>query len=74
MTGLEAEPALRRTGNDGNENLRPADGVAELDLPAAECCRREGRAEGMAQQGRPEFDWKHELKTITSDVREAYDR
>ena len=31
-----SEPALRRTGDDGNEDLRTADRLAELDLPAAE--------------------------------------
>ena len=39
-----SEPALRRARDDGDEDLRTADGVAELDLPAAERRRREGRA------------------------------
>ncbi len=36
--GDGSEPSLRRPRDDGNQNLRPADGVAELDLPAPERC------------------------------------
>ena len=43
------EPALRRPGDDGDEDLRPAHGVAELDLPAPERGRREGRADALRQ-------------------------
>ncbi len=46
-----SEPAFRRAGDDGDEDLRPPDGVAELDLPAAERRRREGRAEGVRRAG-----------------------
>src|SRR3989442_433916 len=40
-------PALRRPGNDVHSRLRPAHRVAELDLPAAQCGRRSGRAQGL---------------------------
>src|SRR5262249_12404372 len=47
-----SEPALRRSGDDGDEDLRTADGVAELDLPAAERSRREGCVEGVWAAGK----------------------
>ena len=46
-----SEPALRRPRDDGDEDLRPADGLAELDLPAAERRRRERRADGLRPAG-----------------------
>ena len=56
-----SEPALRRSRDHGDQDLRAADGVAELDLPAAErgvspSARR--RCKSYGEQGRPEFDWK----------------
>src|SRR5207249_9301776 len=39
--------ALRRPRDAGDQDLRPPLGVAELDLPAAECGRPEGRAPGL---------------------------
>ena len=51
LTGHGSQPALRRAGDDGDEDLRPAHGVAELDLPAAERRRREGRADGLRLAG-----------------------
>ena len=45
------EPAVRRTRDDGDEDLRPPDGVAELDLSAAERGRRERRAESLRAAG-----------------------
>ena len=47
-----SQPPLRRAGDDGDEDLRPADGVAELDLQPAERRRREGRAHGVRRAGR----------------------
>ena len=38
------QPPLRRARDDGDEDLRTADRVAELDLPAAERGRRQRRA------------------------------
>ncbi len=40
-----SQPALRRPGDAGNEDLRPAHRVAELDLHPAERGRGEGRAD-----------------------------
>ena len=45
------QPALRRSGDDGDEDLRTADGVAELDLPAAER-GREKRARSRSTDSR----------------------
>ena len=44
------EPALRRPGDDGNQDLRPPHGLAELDLPATQCGRRRGRAQALRQR------------------------
>ena len=41
LDGHGSEPALRRARDDGDEDLRPADGLAELDLHPAE--RRRAR-------------------------------
>ena len=46
-----SEPALRRTRDDGDEDLRPPHRLAELDLPAAERRGREGRAAGVRAAG-----------------------
>ena len=46
------EPALRRPRDDGNEDLRAADRVAELDLPAPERGRARGRADAIRLAGR----------------------
>ena len=43
------EPAFRRSGDDGHQGVRPPDGLAELDLPAAERGRRKRRAESLWQ-------------------------
>ena len=58
LTGLEAN--LRFAGPETMETkiFGRLTRVAELDLPAAERRRRKRRAEGVRQQGRPEFDWK----------------
>ena len=50
------QPALRRAGDDGNAHLRPADGVAEMGVPAARRGRRGGRAEALRHGLQPEFD------------------
>ena len=47
LTGDGGQPALRRPGDDGDAHLRPADRVAELDLPAAQRGRRGGLAEAL---------------------------
>ncbi len=52
------EPALRRTGDHGNEDLRAADRLAELDLPAPQRGRRGGRAAPLRH--RPEGRVRHE--------------
>src|SRR5262249_41501662 len=44
------EPALRRAGNHGNENLRPPDRLAELDLPAPQRGRCARRAQALRQR------------------------
>ena len=51
------QPALRRPGDDGDEDLRPADRVAELDLPAPERRRRAGALTAYGLKARPEFDF-----------------
>ena len=45
-----SELALRRPGDHGNQDLRTADRLAELDLPAAERDRRAGRAQALRQR------------------------
>ena len=47
--GDGGEPAIRGARDHGNAHLRAPHRVAELDLPAAECRGREGRAEGVRQ-------------------------
>src|SRR5579883_1672372 len=53
-----SQSALRRTGDDGDQDIRPPLGLAELDLPAAQRHRRGGRAEALrhrqASQVRPQ--------------------
>ena len=44
LTGDGGEPPLRRPRDDGDEDLRPPHGVAELDLPATERRRARRRA------------------------------
>ena len=41
------KPALCRSGDHGNQDLRPPDRLAELDLPAAQRHRRAGRAQAL---------------------------
>ena len=56
--GHGGQPPLRRAGDDGNEDFRPAHRVAELDLPAPERGRPEGRLDVLRDlRARPEFDW-----------------
>ena len=47
LTGLEANLRFAGPGNDGDADLRPADRLAELDLPAPERRWRERRAETL---------------------------
>src|SRR5262249_48086551 len=51
-------PALRRSRDPREQDLREAVGVAELDLPATECGGPQGRAQrlryGRAERFRPE--------------------
>src|SRR5690606_16586946 len=49
------EPAFCRTGNHGNESLRPPHGVAELDISAAECDRTGWRLEALRQRRESRF-------------------
>src|SRR4029434_545058 len=46
------EPALRRPGDDGDEDLRPPVRLAELDLPAPQRGGREGRAHSLWEAGK----------------------
>ena len=57
LTGMEANLRFAGPGNDGDEDLRPADRVAELDLPAPERRGREGRPDGLRLAVAPEFDF-----------------
>ena len=41
------ESALRRPGDHGDQDFRPSDRLAELDLPAAQRHRRAGRAQAV---------------------------
>ena len=50
-----SEPALRRPRDDGDEDLRAAHRLAELDLPAAECGRPRGRADTLRVRAETEF-------------------
>ena len=53
LTGMEANLRFVGPGDDGDEDLRPPHGLAELDLPAAERRRAEGRADGVRHSRRP---------------------
>ena len=50
MTGMEANLRFARPGDDGDQDLRAAHRLAELDLPAPERDRRAGRAEALRQR------------------------
>ena len=52
------QSALRRPGDDGNQNLRPAHRLAELDLPASQRRWRRGRAAPLRH--RPEGRVRYE--------------
>ena len=62
-----SQPALRRPGDDGDEDLRAAHGVAELDLPAAERRRRERRAEGLRRAGQAGVRLEADLEVTISN-------
>ena len=47
LTGMEANLRFAGPGDDGDQDLRPADRLAELDLHPAERRRREGRADRL---------------------------
>ena len=47
MTGLEGQPAIRSSRDDGVAHLRPAVGLAELDLHSSERGRTDRRVEGL---------------------------
>src|SRR5205823_11023385 len=49
------QSALRRAGDDGDPDLRPADRLAELDLPAPQRGRRNRRAEALRHRSPPRF-------------------
>ncbi len=42
-----SQPALCRPRDHGDQDLRPPDRLAELDLPAPQCRRRRGRAQAL---------------------------
>ena len=50
--GAGGQPAVRRTGDDGDEDLRAANGLAELDLPASERGRGTWRPESLRRGGK----------------------
>ena len=62
------QPALRRAGDDGDQDLRPPVGLAELDLPAPQRHRPGGRAEtlrhGQASQVRPQAGLRRQIMAI----------
>ena len=47
LSGMEASLALRRPRDDGEQDLRPALGLAELDLPAPQRHGRGGGAQAL---------------------------
>ena len=51
LTGTRGQPPVRRPRNARDEDLRPPDGVAELDLPAAERRGRAWCARGVRRAG-----------------------
>ena len=55
LTGDGGEPPLRRTRDDGDEDLRPPHGVAELDLPTAERRRPRRRAAALRHRSSPDI-------------------
>ena len=50
------EPALRRAGDHGNQDLRPPHGLAELDLPAPNAAGAEGALKRYGTGAKAEFD------------------
>ena len=52
-----SQPALQRPREHGHPHLRPPHRLAELDLPAPQRRRREGRAQGLRQGRQGRFDW-----------------
>ncbi len=53
------QPALRRRGDDGDARLRPAVGVAELDLHPAQRGRRDrARSRCTARGTKAQFNWE----------------
>ena len=47
LTGLEANLRFAEPGKHGDPHLRPAHGLAELDLQPPQRRRRKGRAQGL---------------------------
>ena len=54
LTGDGGQPPLRRSGDDGDEDLRPAHGLAELGLPAPERRRARRRAAPLRHRRPPD--------------------
>ena len=61
-----SQSALRRSGDHGIENLRPADRMAELDFPAPQCDRRRRRTETLRH--RSEAGVRHEKGLMRAHV------
>ena len=59
LTGMEANLRFAGRRERGQQGLRPAFGVAELDLLAPQCHRRARRAlRSTASRSGPQFNWR----------------
>ena len=69
------EPALRRPRDDGDQDLRPPLGLAELDLPAPERRRRARRAHALRQARAPRVrlaagpERRQPMSTVINDAK-----
>ena len=65
-----SQPPLRRAGDDGDENLCAADGLAELDFPAPQRGRRGRRAAPLRHrpEGRVRYETGLEERAMTDDI------
>ena len=68
---MEANLRFAGPGDDGDEDLRPPLGLAELDLPAPERGRRAGALTLYGKPGAPEFFDLDEDVTVTTSTDDA---
>ena len=67
-----SEPALRGPRDDGNEDLRAVDRLAELDLPAPERGRSRRRAHALRVGAEAEFRFEEGVSMTMQDINVDY--